>query len=175
MEVARELGQILAEEKIQLVYGGAQVGLMGVLADSTLEHGGKVVGVLPKVLQTKEIAHPRLTKLILCDSMHERKTKMFELSEGFVAMPGGFGTLEEIFEILTWRQLGLHQHPIAFLNVQGFYDSLEKLFDKMQATELLKSEYRKTALFETNTSSLVPAMRSQRGEAMTPWIQKKQL
>src|SRR4051812_45956194 len=109
-EAAQSLGRTLAEKNITLIYGGAAVGLMGTIANAVLQHKGKVIGVLPRFfLSGKEVPHHHLTELILCDSMHERKTKMFELSEGFIAMPGGFGTLEEVSEILTWQQLGLHQ------------------------------------------------------------------
>src|SRR4030095_3484794 len=115
------LGQVLAKRNIELVYGGANVGLMGAVADGVLSEGGKVIGVLPNFLKSKEIAHEQLTELILVDSMHERKTKMNELCDGVIALPGGFGTLEEFFEMLTWAQLGLHKKPIAILNIDGFY------------------------------------------------------
>jgi uncharacterized protein (TIGR00730 family) len=121
IETARNLGKALAESGITLVYGGANVGLMGAVADASLDSGGSVIGALPQFLQGKEIAHTGLTELILCETMHQRKTKMFELSQGFIALPGGFGTLEEVVEILTWQQLGLHKYPVGFLNVNGFF------------------------------------------------------
>jgi uncharacterized protein (TIGR00730 family) len=111
------LGTALAHRKIRLIYGGAKIGLMGIIADAVLKEGGEVVGILPQFLSSKEIAHRGLTQLIMVDSMHERKTKMHELSDGVIALPGGFGTLEELFEMLTWAQLGLHQNPIGLLNV----------------------------------------------------------
>lgn len=121
------LGQTLAKKKIRLVYGGANVGLMGAVADGALHAGGEVVGVLPKFLQEKEIAHKHLTELILVDSMHERKIKMNDLCEGVIALPGGYGTLEEFFEMLTWAQLGLHKKPLALFNINGYYNGLEAL------------------------------------------------
>ena len=123
-EAAAELGQLLGERRIGLVYGGANVGLMGAIANAVLEHGGQVTGVIPESLKEKELAHPGLSKLYIVASMHERKAMMERLSQGFIALPGGIGTLEEIFEILTWAQLGLHQKPCGLLNVNGYYDGL---------------------------------------------------
>jgi len=125
------LGQTLAQNNIQLVYGGANVGLMGAVADGVLNNGGKVIGVLPNFLKSKKIAHEHLTQLILVETMHERKMKMNELCDGVIALPGGFGTLEEFFEMLTWAQLGLHKKPIAILNIDGFYDPLIILVQTM--------------------------------------------
>src|SRR5215203_5745857 len=122
---AHFVGETLAIQKIGLVYGGANVGLMGAVADGALSKGGEVIGVLPNFLRAKEIAHKNLTQLILVETMHERKTMMNELSDGVIALPGGFGTLEEFFEMLTWAQLGLHKKPIALLNIGGFFDSLK--------------------------------------------------
>jgi hypothetical protein len=121
---AQALGEALAERGIRLVYGGGKAGLMGIIADSALSAGGSVIGVIPQHLVDAELAHPRLTELYVVKNMHERKTKMSELAEGFIALPGGVGTLEEIFEQLTWGQLGIHQKPCAFLNINGFYDEL---------------------------------------------------
>jgi len=119
---AEQLGQTLAEENITLIYGGASVGLMGAVANGVLKNQGKAIGVIPEFLNTKEVAHTQLSELIQVESMHERKTKMSELCDGVIALPGGFGTLEELFEMLTWAQLGLHQKPIGILNVNGFYN-----------------------------------------------------
>lgn len=130
-EQAELLGKTLAKQNIGLVYGGANVGLMGAVADGALSENGTVIGVLPNFLRSKEIAHQGLTELILVESMHERKTKMSELCDGVIALPGGFGTLEELFEMLTWAQLGLHKKPIAILNISGFYDSLLELLETM--------------------------------------------
>ena len=119
-EAATELGELLGERRIGLVYGGASMGLMGAIADAVLENGGQVTGVIPENLQEKEFTHPGLSKLCIVASMHERKAMMERLSQGFIALPGGIGTLEEIFEILTWAQLGLHQKPCGLLNVKGY-------------------------------------------------------
>ena len=134
---ARLLGRTLADAGITLVYGGGHVGLMGVLADAALERGGEVVGVMPKALIDREIGHTNLTKLHVVSSMHERKALMSKLSEGFVALPGGNGTLEEFFEVLTWAQLGEHEKPCGLLNVSGYYDPLLKVFDQMVENEFL--------------------------------------
>lgn len=123
-ERARELGRILAEQKITLVYGGAKIGLMGHMAKAVLETGGKVIGVMPKKLVEKEVAFKDLSDLRIVNSMHERKALMADLSEGFIALPGGFGTLDEFFEILTWAQLGYHEKPCGILNIAGYFDSL---------------------------------------------------
>ncbi len=123
-QTAREVGQTVARYDLTLVYGGGCSGLMGVMADGALDAGGKVIGVMPRLLVESEIAHPNLTELHIVDSMHERKSKMAELADGFVALPGGSGTFEEIFEQWTWAQLGIHHKPCAFLNVAGYYDAL---------------------------------------------------
>ena len=125
------LGNALTQENIDLVYGGAKVGLMGAVANGILSNKGQVFGVLPNFLKSKEVAHDNLTELIIVESMHERKTKMNELCDGVIALPGGFGTLEELFEMLTWSQLGLHKKPIGILNVDGFYDLLLQFVQKM--------------------------------------------
>lgn len=118
------MGHALVSRGLELVYGGANVGLMGALADAVLEQGGRVTGIIPEALVTKEVAHPGLTELRIVQSMHQRKAQMEELSAGFIALPGGFGTLEEIFEVLTWAQLGIHPKPCGLLNIAGYYDHL---------------------------------------------------
>src|SRR5918993_5316430 len=135
---ATALGITLAHQRIEIIYGGAKVGLMGAVADAALSAGGKVTGVIPRFLRSKEIAHKNLTELIIVGSMHERKTKMHELCDGIIALPGGFGTLEELFEILTWAQLGLHKKPIGLLDVNGFYDNLNLLLQTMVHQGFLK-------------------------------------
>lgn len=141
-EAAITLGQELAQRQITLIYGGANVGLMGAVADAVLEQGGRAIGVLPRFLQNREIAHKGLTELIMVDSMHERKAKMAELADGFMALPGGPGTLEEYFEIFTWGQLGLHQKPCGLLNVGGYFDPLVSMFDAMERNQFLQPKYR---------------------------------
>ncbi len=132
-EIARALGVELAKRDITLVFGGGRVGLMGVVTDAALEAGGKVIGVLPKFLATEEVPHDRLTELFLVDTMHQRKAMMAEKSDAFIALPGGHGTLDELIEIITWAQLGLHKKPIGVVNIDGFFDHLIKFFDR--ATE----------------------------------------
>jgi uncharacterized protein (TIGR00730 family) len=152
---ATMLGQTLAKRNIELVYGGANVGLMGAVADGVLSEGGKVIGVLPHFLKSKEIAHEHLTELILVDSMHKRKTKMNELCDGVIALPGGFGTLEEFFEMLTWGQLGLHQKPIAVLNIDGFYNALIDIVQTMVEKGFLKELNQKMLLVSDNIEELL--------------------
>jgi len=142
LEAAKLLGRLLAEKRITLVYGGGNIGLMGALANSVCDHGGRVIGVIPTFLMTKEVGLVERAELIVVQSMHERKAKMAELAEGFVAMPGGLGTLEEVAEILTWGQLGLHRKPVGLLNVGGFYDHLLAFFDHAVAEKLLKPKHR---------------------------------
>jgi uncharacterized protein (TIGR00730 family) len=167
------LGKTLAKRKIELIYGGANVGLMGVVADGALSEGGIVRGVLPHFLQTKEIAHAGLTELILVESMHERKTKMNEISEGVIAMPGGFGTLEELFEMLTWAQLGLHKKPIGILNTDGFYDALSTLLDVMVEKGFLKQINKEMLLISDDVEKLITVMENYTAPEVSKWIQRK--
>jgi uncharacterized protein (TIGR00730 family) len=152
---AKLLGRYFATHHIELVYGGAKVGIMGVVADSVLENGGKVIGVIPAFLTEREIRHTRLTELIIVNSMHERKLKMHDLSDAFIALPGGFGTLEELFEILTWSQLGLHKKPIGLLNVNGFYNSLLNFIDLMHEKNLLSNSNHDLLLKSDNIDELI--------------------
>lgn len=174
-EQAIALGKTLAEQNIELVYGGANVGLMGAVADGALNAGGKVIGVLPNFLRSKEIAHLGLTELILVESMHERKTKMNDLCDGVIALPGGFGTLEELFEMLTWAQLGLHKKPIAILNVNGFYDSLIALLQTMTEKGLLKEVNQKMLLVSDTIDDLLYQMKNYVAPTVGKWIDKKEL
>lgn len=159
-EQAYQLGKSLAEHNIGLVYGGAGIGLMGAVANGTLEQGGTVIGVLPYFLQNKEIAHAGLTELILVDTMHERKQKMNELSDGVIALPGGYGTLEELFEMLTWAQLSLHEKPIGILNIDGFYDELIAMIDKMVQKGFLKQEYKEMIIVSADIEQLIEQMQN---------------
>lgn len=172
-EQAIALGKTLAEQNIELVYGGANVGLMGAVADGALHAGGKVIGVLPNFLRSKEIAHLGLTELILVESMHERKTKMNDLCDGVIALPGGFGTLEELFEMLTWAQLGLHKKPIAILNVNGFYDALITLLQTMTEKGLLKEVNREMLLVSDNIDDLLNQMKNYVAPTVGKWIDKR--
>jgi hypothetical protein len=141
-EVARSLGRLLAERGIDLVYGGGKVGLMGEVADAALAAGGRVVGVIPGGLFTREVAHRGVTELHEVASMHERKALMYDRSDAFIAMPGGFGTLDELFEVVTWGQLGLHGKPAVLLDVDGFWDPLVQMLDRMSACGFLKPQNR---------------------------------
>lgn len=169
------LGQTLAKHNIELVYGGANVGLMGAVADGVLSKGGKVIGVLPKFLKTKEIAHENLTELILVDTMHERKTTMHELCDGVIALPGGFGTLEEFFEMLTWGQLGLHQKPIAILNIEGFYDLLNEFVQTMVDKGFLKELNQQMLLVSDNIEEILEKMENYKAPTVGKWITKETL
>jgi len=174
-EQAVLLGQTLAKQNIKLIYGGASVGLMGAVADGVLNAGGEAIGVLPDFLRSKEIAHLGLTELIFVESMHERKTKMNDLCEGVIALPGGFGTLEELFEMLTWAQLGLHKKPIAILNINGFYDSLIELTETMVEKGLLKDVNQKMLLVSDNIDDLLNQMKNYTAPTVGKWIEKKEL
>ena len=167
------LGQTLAKLNIELVYGGANVGLMGAVANGVLNGGGKVIGVLPHFLKSKEIAHQHLTELILVDSMHERKTKMNELCDGVIALPGGFGTLEEFFEMLTWAQLGLHKKPIAILNIDGFYNPLNVLIQVMVNKGFLKKVNQQMLLVSDNIDELLDKMKNYVAPTVGKWINKE--
>lgn len=154
-DMAILLGQAIHARGISLVYGGGNVGLMGVIANTVLQLGGKVTGVLPHFLNKKEVGNLDIDELILVDSMHERKQKISELSDAFIAMPGGFGTLEEVAEMLTWTQLGLSKKPIALYNANGFYDLLLSQFDKMVDEAFLKPENRKMVIDDHDPDSLL--------------------
>jgi len=152
---ARALGRALAERKIGLVYGGGCVGLIGTLAEAVLEENGKVVGVIPQALVERELAHHGVSELIIVQSMHERKAKMAEFADAFIAMPGGYGTLEEFSEIITWAQLGLHRKPSGILNVDGYYDPLLLLFDRAVSEGFLRPAYRRLVIQEKDPGRLL--------------------
>lgn len=167
------LGKTMAEKNIGLVYGGANVGLMGAVADGVIENGGEAIGVLPHFLQNKEIAHQNLSELILVETMHERKTKMNDLCDGVIALPGGFGTLEEFFEMLTWGQLGLHKKPIGILNVNRFYDSLIEFVKTMVAKGFLKEINEKMILISDDIEILLKMMEDYNAPVVSKWIDKE--
>lgn len=169
------LGETLAKRNIELVYGGANVGLMGAVANGVLNNGGKAIGVLPNFLRSKEIAHKQLTELILVDTMHERKTKMNDLCDGVIALPGGFGTLDELFEMLTWGQLGLHKKPIAILNVNGYYDSLILFIQNMTDKGLLKEVNQEMLLVSDTIDDLLDKMENYIPPTVGKWIDKKDI
>lgn len=155
IESARKLGKELAKRNIALVYGGASVGLMGAVADTVLSEGGHVIGVMPAFLDAREISHKQLSELIVVESMHERKAKMVELADGFIALPGGPGTLEEFFEVFTWSQLGLHEKPVGILNTNQYYNPLVELLNHMAKEQFLQEKYRAMAIVETEPSVLL--------------------
>ncbi len=157
---ARQLGSLLAERGIGLVYGGASVGIMGAVADATLRGGGEVIGVIPQALVRHELAHDHLTELRVVASMHERKALMAELSDGVIALPGGFGTFEELFETITWSQLGIHRKPFGVLNVGGFYDALLALVDHSIAEGFVPPEHRGLILQATEPEAILDQIAS---------------
>ena len=167
---AEALGRLLASKGIGLVYGGAAKGLMGRLADAVLAAGGVVQGVIPHTLMKKEIAHPTLTKLHVVNTMHERKALMAQLSDGFVALPGGFGTLEEIIEIVTWAQLRFHEKPCGLLNVDGFFAHLLAYLDLAEAEGFLKPEHRSMLVVEENPEALLGAFERYRATNAEKWM-----
>ena len=162
----------MAKHGYELVYGGANVGLMGAVADGVLGQGGKAYGVLPYFLKDKEIAHQGLTELLLVESMHERKTKMNELCDGVIVLPGGFGTLEEFFEMLTWAQLGLHKKPIGILNVAGFYDLLLEFVSNMTQKGFLKPINEQMILVSDDAETLFQKMEAYKAPEIGKWIPK---
>ena len=174
VEAAFQLGEVLASQQIQLVYGGAKVGLMGQVADGALGKNGKVIGVIPDFLKRKEVFHPHISELIVVETMHQRKLKMHELSDGFMALPGGYGTLEELFEIITWGQLGLHQKPIGVLNCDGFFDSMLQFLDTMVTQGFLKQENREMLLVDASAAGLLEQMRNYTPLITPKWIEKEQ-
>lgn len=169
-DAARAMGRALVDRGLSLVYGGGQVGLMGVIADAVLEAGGEVIGVIPHALNAREIAHHRLTKLHVVDSMHERKALMASLSDAFLAMPGGFGTYEEIFEAITWTQLGVHRKPCGLLNVAGFYDPIVQFLDHAVTEQFIRPEHRGVVLVDSDGSRLLDRISQARLPEMPKWI-----
>lgn len=175
LQAAQLLGLELAKREIGLVYGGASVGLMGSLADTILGYGGEVIGVIPKSLVDKEVSHGGLTKLIVVDSMHERKALMADFSDGFIAMPGGFGTVEELFEVLTWSQLGFHEKPCALLNSKGYYSDLLAFLSTCVAEQFIKEVHREMLLVSESPDLLIDLMLDYQSPKVTKWIRKNEL
>jgi len=169
-DAAREVGATLADQSITLVYGGGSVGLMGIAADAALERGGEVIGVIPRGLFSREIAHTGLTALHEVESMHARKQLMYELADAFVALPGGFGTLEELAEITTWAQLGLHRKPIAVYDVDGFWSGLLAVLDRAVADGFLRPENRALLTRVESTAELLDELRRPRPPVVDKWL-----
>ncbi len=167
---AQEVGTTIAQRGMRLVYGGSRLGLMGAAADGALSAGGQVTGILPGFLQTKEIAHTGLTELVIVDTMHERKLAMHRLSDAIIALPGGWGTMEELTEMLTWAQLGLHQKPIGLLNVDNFFDSLIQFIISMQGQGFLKPAHASMLLVKDNIGDLLAAMEAYNPPPVPKWV-----
>ena len=172
-QAARALGTRIAREGAALVYGGGNVGLMGIAADAALAVGGEVIGVIPQQLVDWEVAHRGVTRLEVVDSMHARKMRMFELSDAFVALPGGFGTLDEMFEMLTWRQLGLGHKPCAFLDVAGFWQPLMAMLDTMVGERFLHADQRNDLWHGEDVEALFEWMRGYRPAQADKWLDEK--
>jgi uncharacterized protein (TIGR00730 family) len=174
-DAAEELGRLLVDEGIGLVYGGGQVGLMGRLADAVMAAGGEITGVMPEALVAKEIGHPGLDDLRVVGSMHERKALMADLSDGFVALPGGLGTVEELFEVYTWSQLGLHRKPCALLDVEGYYEGIATWLSHAVAERFLREDHRKMLIVEREPGTLIEQLRSFEPAAVVPkWIDRSE-
>lgn len=170
---AIQLGKEIANRGITLVYGGGNVGLMGVVADAVLSAGGEVFGVIPEFLVSKELAHQGLTRLETVESMHDRKARMAELSDAFIALPGGYGTLEEFCEVLTWAQLGLHQKPHGLLNIAGYYDPLLQFFDQAVTEKLVRPVHRALVLEATEPEVLLDRLSAYEPQNVDKWIKKE--
>ncbi len=171
-DAARSLGKLLAAREIGLIYGAASVGVMGALADATLAAGGEVVGVIPEALMSFEISHDNLTELVVVDSMHTRKATMAERADAFIALPGGLGTLEELFEMLTWSQLRFHAKPVGLLNVDGFYDSLLAFLDQTVAHEFVRQEHRDNLIVSDDPEALLAALSNWQPPTIDKWWER---
>lgn len=172
---ARLLGQTIAEMDLELVYGAGRVGLMGVVADGALASGGKVTGVIPESLVAKELAHNGLSELHIVKTMHERKALMEKLSDGFLALPGGYGTLDEFCEILTWSQLGFHRKPCAILNINGYFDQLISFFDEAVSSGFVSKQHRDMIIISTDPAAVLNKMQNYKHEAQDKWISEADL
>ncbi len=169
MEMAERLGNVLAKQNLELVYGGADVGLMGKLADTVLKGGASVIGVIPESFARK-VSHPKLTELHIVGSMHERKSMMFELADGFIALPGGYGTIEEMSELLTWAQLGLSKKPCGIINVNGYFDRLLSFFDGAVAEGFMKQEHRNMLFAEKSPEILLEKFHTYEPPSVEKWV-----
>ena len=172
-ETAANLGKLLAQENITLVYGAGNVGLMGILADAALAENGTVIGVIPEFLDKWEVGHHGITEIIILKDMHQRKAKMYAISDGYIILPGGFGTMDEFFEILTWKQLHLHQSPIGILNVNGYYDFLLKQMDSMVKAGFVSPANRALVYESNDMKALLEMMRNHEDKSLEgKWVDK---
>jgi uncharacterized protein (TIGR00730 family) len=172
-DAARSLGHKLVEQNLSLVYGGGHVGLMGIVADAVLDAGGEVTGVIPKALMDSEVGHERLTRLFVVKDMHERKALMAEHAHGFIAMPGGIGTLEELFEALTWAQLGFHEKPVGLFNVDGFYDKLIEFLNQLTSQGFLRPEHRDLLIVQAEPDALITQLKKFTMPAGVSWLSRQ--
>ena len=172
-EAAVQTGRAIADGGLELVYGGGNIGLMGAVADAALEAGGKVIGIIPDGLLRREVGHLNLTELHIVDSMHERKAMMADLSDGFIALPGGYGTFEEFFEVVTWAQLGMHRKPCCLLNVEGYYDPMLAMIDRANEDKFLRPQHRKLVLVGKSIEDLLEQMnRYTAPQSIDKWIDR---
>ena len=175
LKAIEDLADVFVQKDISLVFGGGRVGIMGLIADAMLVRGGRAIGVIPQFLMDKEVGHTGLTELIITENMHQRKQKMADISDGIITMPGGFGTMEEFFEVLTWLQLGLHNNPIGLLNVGGFYDPLLLQMDRMVDQKFLKPINHELVLSHDNPGSLVALMENYNSIPDDVWFRDRNL
>lgn len=173
VQAARDMARVMVDKNIGLVYGGASVGVMGEIADAILKDGGEVIGIIPKGLFVKEVAHSGVSELREVGSMHERKAMMAELSDGFIALPGGLGTIEEFFEIWTWAQLGMHQKPCGLLNVYHYYDKLIDFINHAVSEQFIKEAYRSMVFVEEQPDILLQRFESYEAPKVTKWVDQK--
>ena len=173
-QAAETLARLFVQNDIRLIYGGGNVGLMGIIADEVMRRGGEVIGIIPDSLDRKEVGHRGITELRVVESMHERKAQMAELADGFIAMPGGIGTFEEFFEILTWAQLGFHDKPCAVLNIAGYYDGLLALCDNAVSEGFLRPAHRQLILEDSDPETLLEKMRNLKPLRLEKWIDKEE-
>jgi len=174
LETAIQLGRVLAERRLDLVYGGASIGLMGAVADSVMAGGGKAVGVIPEAMASKEVAHDGLTEMHVVSSMHERKSMMARLADAFVALPGGFGSFEELLEMITWAQLGIHQKPVGILNVSGYYDPLIQLFERAIEEDFIRPSNRQLFLVDQEPDRLIQTLLTHKLPEVKRWITERE-
>jgi uncharacterized protein (TIGR00730 family) len=173
-QAAAELGHLLVHRGYGLVYGGGHVGLMGSIADAVLQAGGEVIGVIPEAMVERELAHTGVTHLQVVPSMHARKARMAELADAFIAMPGGYGTFEELFEIITWAQLGVHRKPIGLLNVAGYFDALLTLVERAIAAGFIRPEHRQLTVAAAQPAALLDALASHQPPPVQPWLRPRE-
>ncbi len=175
LHAARALGQAMAERGVRVVYGGGSTGMMGALADAALAAGGEVIGVIPQIFNTPALAHSRLNQMIVVPDMHTRKARMAELSQGFIALPGGYGTLEELFEVLTWAQVGIHRHPIGLLDVDGFFHPLLQLIQHLEGQGFIYAEHSRLLCLSSQPGSLLDKMAAYRPPpGLERWVKRRQ-